>query len=89
MNGNAKHVRRPILSNPNVTFSAKNPISDDGNVLCEVPNLLTKEEADKLVHSLDNGLFGKEWSPEGYDRRHKVQRYCLDSDVSTEVWVDL
>lgn len=91
MNGNAKHVRRPILSNPNVTFSAKNPISDDGNVLCEVPNLLTKEEADKLVHSLDNGLFGKEWSPEGYDRRHKVQRYyppsnetSLDSDVSTE-----
>ncbi len=36
---------------------------------------MTDEEATRLVYALDKGLFGKEWTNEGFDRRHRVQRY--------------
>mmetsp|Transcript_29421 Transcript_29421/g.59354 ORF Transcript_29421/g.59354 Transcript_29421/m.59354 type:complete len:343 (-) Transcript_29421:27-1055(-) len=63
----SKSPRQPTLTNPLVHF----PIQ----TLFELPNLITDEEATRLIHALDKGHFGKEWTNEGFDRRHRVQRY--------------
>ena len=73
MDGVAADVmRNPKLSNPNANLSI--------NSLYEIPNIVSNEESVELIKALDNQYY-REWTPEGYDRRHRVQRYC---DVSSE-----
>lgn len=79
----SKSPRQPTLTNPLVHF----PIQ----TLFELPNLITDEEATRLIHALDKAHFGKEWTNEGFDRRHRVQRYHYrhghrhcDSDAGSE-----
>ena len=69
-------LRQPKFSNPNISLLSANNISS-GDLLCEIPNILTREEGESLVYSLDKGLLGKEWTLEGFDRQHRVQRYQL------------
>ncbi|KAL3795855.1 hypothetical protein ACHAWO_010147, partial [Cyclotella atomus] len=77
--------RKPKFSNTNIALLTKNTINIDNaasscdDLLCEIPNIVTKQEAQSLVYSFDKGLFGKEWSLEGYDRQHRVQRYQRQS----------
>mmetsp|Transcript_22799 Transcript_22799/g.54952 ORF Transcript_22799/g.54952 Transcript_22799/m.54952 type:complete len:708 (+) Transcript_22799:94-2217(+) len=53
------------------------------NTLCEIPNILNDEEAGDLIKAIDKQYY-REWCPEGYDRRHRVQRYTsLDDGCSS------
>ncbi|KAL3798391.1 hypothetical protein HJC23_005044 [Cyclotella cryptica] len=76
--------RHPEFSNPNVSFlSTQDSTNVSGdNLLCEIPNILTSQEAKNLVYSLDSGLLGREWALEGYDRQNRVQRYDAHADDS-------
>ncbi|KAL9180117.1 hypothetical protein ACHAXT_008087 [Thalassiosira profunda] len=67
----ATSARAPRLSNPQVHL----PL----HTLCELPNVVTAEEAAALVKVIDNQHHGQ-WCPEGYDRRHRVQRYSSGDD---------
>ena len=58
--------RSPQLTNQNVHL----PLS----TLYELPNILTPDESTELLKSLEHEYY-REWCPEGYDRRHRVQRY--------------
>lgn len=59
-------MRSPQLTNPKVNL----PL----DTICELPNILSEEEAADLVKAID-GQYYREWCPEGFDRRHRVQRY--------------
>ena len=67
-------ARCPQLTNPNV----KLPI----NSLYEIPSLLSDHEANVLIKDIDAQNYSVEWRPEGYDRRHRVQRYLSSSSFS-------
>ena len=58
--------RSPQLTNQNVNL----PLT----TLYELPNILTPDESTELLKSLEHEYY-REWCPEGYDRRHRVQRY--------------
>ena len=64
---------RPQLTNPNVQLSM--------NTLFEIPSILTDHEANALIKDIDLQNYGVEWRPEGYDRRHRVQRYLSSSST--------
>lgn len=85
MNGNCFGTpRKPKFSNPSIALATPN--NDDGNhdLLCEIPNILSKQEAAALAHSLDKGMLGKEWALEGYDRQNRVQRYSSHDDEESK-----
>jgi len=44
------------------------------DTLYEIPNILTTSEKDELTKAIDKQYY-RQWAPEGYDRRHRVQRY--------------
>jgi hypothetical protein len=69
-------MRSPQLSNPKANVPR--------DTLIELPNILSEEEASNLVKAID-GQYHREWCPEGFDRRHRVQRYSssLNSISST------
>uniref|UniRef100_A0A7S2LZV4 Uncharacterized protein n=1 Tax=Skeletonema marinoi TaxID=267567 RepID=A0A7S2LZV4_9STRA len=56
------------------------------NGLHEIPNVLSAEEADKLSNAIDNQHF-REWCPEGFDRRNRVQRYSGKDMTDHFGWV--
>lgn len=59
-------MRSPQLTNPKANLPLE--------TLLELPNILSEEEAADLVKAID-GQYYREWGPEGFDRRHRVQRY--------------
>ena len=65
---------------PQVTNPTANIIP---NTLCEIPNILTDDEASNLAKSIDNQYY-RQWSPEGYDRRNRTQRYSYLDDKKEE-----
>lgn len=64
-------MRSPQLTNPKVNLPLQ--------TLCEIPSILTEEEASKLSKAID-GEYYRAWCPEGYDRRHRVQRYSSENE---------
>ncbi len=59
------------MQSPQLTNLKVNLPSD---TLFEFPNILSEEEAADLVKAID-GQHYRGWGPEGFDRRHRVQRY--------------
>jgi hypothetical protein len=59
-------MRSPQLTNPKVNLPP--------NTLVEFPSIVSEEEAADLVKAID-GQYYRGWGPEGFDRRHRVQRY--------------
>lgn len=55
------------------------------NTLYEIPNILTSSEKDELTKAIDKQYY-RQWAPEGYDRRHRVQRYVsTDNDSKSNI----
>ncbi|KAL7540619.1 hypothetical protein ACHAWF_006735 [Thalassiosira exigua] len=85
-----REQRVPRLSNPKTALSLQ--------TLCEIPNIISERESDHLVKAINS----RDWYPEGYDRRHRVQRYSslevdednrsgakADADGGTEIIEEL
>ena len=86
MDGNCLYTpRKPKFSNPSIALATPNDADDSTNLICEIPNILSKQEAITLAHSLDKGMLGKEWGLEGYDRQNRVQRYSSQDDEESKL----
>ena len=86
MDGNCLFTpRKPKFSNPSIALATPNDADDSTNLICEIPNILSKQEAITLAHSLDKGMLGKEWGLEGYDRQNRVQRYSSQDDEESKL----
>ena len=72
--------RSPRLTIDAISSSAILPTSE----LFEFPNLISEYEASSLVRAIDGQVHGGVWRPEGYDRRHRVQRYPSSSSSLEE-----
>lgn len=73
--------RQPKFANEKAKNALLSNDGTNGDLLTEIPNILSKQEAESLVYSFDKGLFGKEWTLEGYDRQNRVQRYQRGSSA--------
>ena len=63
----ATNRRRPRHSNPGLRLSRDS--------LFELPGIVSSDEAEDLIRGIDNETY-RQWSPEGYNRRNRVQRFA-------------
>lgn len=67
-------MRCPQLTNPKVSLHL--------DTLFEIPQIISGEEADDLVKAID-GQHYRNWCPEGFDRRHRTQRYSSFDPINS------
>lgn len=63
----ANRRRKPRRSNPGLSLSR--------DTLFELPGIVSPDEAEELIRAINNETY-RQWSPEGYDRRNRVQRFA-------------
>ena len=68
----ANRRRRPHHSSPGLSLSR--------DTLFELPGVVSSDEAEDLIRGIDSESY-RQWSPEGYDRRNRVQRFAPSDRV--------